>query len=390
MNVFVQLALAVGVALLLGRLIRYVHMPNVTAYLVAGLLAGPCVFGLISTEGLNSLSFLTELALGFIAYSIGGEFKLSFLKQIGKAPYIVTLFEGLTATALVDIVLIAIGTPVPEALMFGAIAAATAPAATLMVVRQYKAKGPVTSILLPVVAMDDALGLMLFAVSTAIAKGMLGGTVTVYSMLLKPVLEILESLLLGAALGFALTFVTRFFHSRANMLTLSIAFVLLAVGLSSMWGLSSLLVCMMLGAVMINCCNKADKLVEQCDRFTAPLFLMFFMLSGANLDLSILPSVGLIGVLYLVVRAIGKWSGASIGAIIAKQSPTVKKYMGLTLIPQAGVAIGMAQMSKTMMPEYADVINTVILSATLVYELTGPIITKLALQRAGEIAMEKA
>jgi Kef-type K+ transport system membrane component KefB len=200
MNVFVQLALAVGVALLLGRLIRYVHMPNVTAYLVAGLLAGPCVFGLISTEGLNSLSFLTELALGFIAYSIGGEFKLSFLKQIGKAPYIVTLFEGLTATALVDIVLIAIGTPVPEALMFGAIAAATAPAATLMVVRQYKAKGPVTSILLPVVAMDDALGLMLFAVSTAIAKGMLGGTVTVYSMLLKPVLEILESLLLGAGL----------------------------------------------------------------------------------------------------------------------------------------------------------------------------------------------
>ena len=390
MNVLLALSIAMAVGLLMSRFIRLIHLPNVTAYLIAGLLVGPYVLNVLSPELNSELAIISDVALGFIAYSIGSEFKLTYLKEIGVKPMVITLFEGCTASLFVFVTLLLMGQPMPLCLALGAIAAATAPAATLMVVRQYKANGPVTKMLLPVVAMDDALGLMLYAIMMAIARTIERGTaLTVTTLLLKPLGEILGSLALGVALGLVLVYVLRFFHSRGNKLALTIMMVFAAVGLSSMWGLSSLLVCMMLGATMVNLCSQSNVMLEQCDRFTPPLFLLFFVLSGANLDLSVLPTVGMVGVAYVLARALGKSLGGTMGAVVEKCDPNIVKYLGLTLIPQAGVAIGMARMSMTALPEYGAVINAVVLSGTLIYELTGPVITKIALTRAGEIKSEK-
>ena len=390
MNVLLALSIAMAVGLLMSRFIRLIHLPNVTAYLIAGLLVGPYVLNVLSPELNSELAIISDVALGFIAYSIGSEFKLTYLKEIGVKPMVITLFEGCTASLFVFATLLVMGQPLPLCLALGAIAAATAPAATLMVVRQYKANGPVTKMLLPVVAMDDALGLMLYAVMMAIARTIERGTaLTVTTLLLKPLGEIVGSLALGVALGLVLVYVLRFFHSRGNKLALTIMMVFAAVGLSSMWGLSSLLVCMMLGATMVNLCSQSNVMLEQCDRFTPPLFLLFFVLSGANLDLSVLPTVGMVGVAYVLARALGKTLGGTMGAMVEKCDRNIVKYLGLTLIPQAGVAIGMARMSMTALPEYGAVINAVVLSGTLIYELTGPVITKIALTRAGEIKSEK-
>ena len=272
------------------------------------------------------------------------------------------------------------------AIALGAIAAATAPAATLMVVRQYKANGPVTRMLLPVVAMDDALGLMLYAIMMAIARTLdSGAALSVMTLLVKPLIEIVGSLAMGVLIGTVMVFCLRFFHSRGNKLTMTILIVFLAVGLSTMLDLSSLLVCMMIGATMINVSNDSPALLEQCDRFTPPLFLLFFVLSGASLDLSVLPTVGVVGIAYVLSRAIGKSLGATIGAAIEKCDKNIIRYLGMTLIPQAGVAIGMARMCLTDLPAYGPTINAVVLAGTLIYELTGPVITKIALTKAGEI-----
>lgn len=387
MNMLLALSLALIVGLFFSRIIRLIHLPNVTAYLVGGLLVGPSVLGLLPQDAVASLSVLTDVALGFIAYSIGAEFRLSYLRQIGSKPIVITLFEGLCAVALVDVALIAMGFPLPLCLMLGAIAAATAPAATLMVVRQYKARGPVCSMLLPVVAMDDALCLMAFSISSAIAAAIYSGeALTVQSMLISPLLQIAGSLLLGAGIGLVQALAARFFHSRGNMLSLTIAAVLGGLALCEMWGLSSLLVCMMIGAVMINLSPASNKIIEQCDRFTPPLFMLFFVLSGADLNLSVLPTVGLLGVSYLLFRSLGKWIGAFIGSSLVKAEPNVRKYLGYTLLPQAGVAIGMTQLAMQVIPEYGVTVRAVILAGTLVYELIGPVITKVALTRAGEIA----
>lgn len=385
MNVLLLMGIAMAAGLAASRGARFVKLPNVTAFLVAGLLIGPCVGGFMTREQLDSMNVISEAALGFIAYAIGGGFKLTYLKKIGKAPLIITVFQGLATALCVDVGMIVLGFPIPVSLLLGAIALATAPAATLMVVRQYKARGPVTQMLLPVVAMDDALGLMVFSVSASVAEALLGGEMTVQSMVLAPLIEIVGSLLLGAALGFLLGFFARFFASRGNKLALSIAAVLCGVGLCDLWGLSSLLVCMMIGAVMVNISQQHEVLMEQCDRFTPPLFLLFFVLSGAELDLSVLPSVGLMGIAYLLLRSLGKWSGTMAGAVCTHSDDNVKKYLGLTLLPQAGVAIGMSQLVSSRFPALASQINTVVLAGVLVFELVGPVITKLALTKAHEI-----
>ncbi len=386
MNVLLALAIAFAMGLFFSRLIRYIHLPNVTAYLLAGLVVGPYVLNALTPEMNTQLSIISDVALGFIAYSIGGEFKMSYLKEIGIKPIIITIFEGCTASLLVFLVLFLIGQPLPLCLALGAIAAATAPAATLMVIRQYKANGPVSKMLLPVVAMDDALGLILYAVMIALARTIERGEVlTVMTLVIKPLVEIVGSLALGVVIGLVLVYVLRFFHSRGNKLSLTIMVVFAAVGLSDMWGLSSLLVCMMVGATMVNLCRQSDAMLEQCDRFTPPLFLLFFVLSGANLDLAVLPTVGVVGIAYVLTRAVGKALGATIGAKLEKCDANIVKYLGFTLIPQAGVAIGMARMCQTSLPEYGTVINAVVLAGTLIYELTGPVITKIALTKAGEI-----
>ena len=387
------LAIAMAAGLAMSRVIRYVHLPNVTAYLIAGVLLGP-VFGVLDVSATSSLSIISDVALGFIAYSIGAEFKLSYLKNIGVKPIVITCFESVFASLVVFLALNAISQPLPVSLTLAAIAAATAPAATLMVIRQYKAKGPVCSMLLPVVAMDDATGLILYAVlsNLAISLDREGTQLSAVSLLLMPLLQIIFSLLLGVAIGFVLSLVLRFFHSRGNKLALTLCAVFLGVGLSAtnVLNLSSLLVCMMIGATMVNLCHDSTAMLEQCDRFTPPLFMLFFVLSGAGLNFSVLTTVGLVGVIYVIARVAGKVIGATLGAVVEKCDRNIVRYLGLTLIPQAGVAIGMARLAVQDLPEYGAIINAVVLAGTLVYELTGPVITKTALLKAGEITPENA
>ena len=389
MNILLALSIAFAMGLFFSRLIRYIHLPNVTAYLLAGLVVGPYVLGVFTPEMNSDLAIISDVALGFIAYSIGSEFKLSYLREIGLKPIIITIFEGCGASLVVFAALALLGTPMPLTLALSAIAAATAPAATLMVVRQYKANGPVTKMLLPVVAMDDALGLILYAVLMALARTIESGTaLTAWTLVFQPLIQIVGSLGLGVVLGLILVYVLRFFHSRGNKLALTIMMVFAGVGLCTMLDWSSLLCCMMTGATMVNLCRQSNVMLEQCDRFTPPLFLLFFVLSGANLDLSVLPSVGMVGVAYVLARAAGKSLGATAGALAERCEPSIIKYHGFTLIPQAGVAIGMARMSMTALPEYGAIINAVVLAGTLIYELTGPVITKIALTKAGEIQRE--
>ena len=390
MNTLLIVAIALAAGLLLSRLAGKLKLPNVTAFLIAGLFIGPCVTGLISHEALSSMAIVSEAALGFIAFSIGGEFKLSHLKKIGKAPLTITVAQGVATALFIDLGLILLGFDVPTALLLGAIGLATAPAATLMVVRQYKADGPVTRMLLPVVAMDDALGLMVYSISASVAQALLGGQMTVSSMVVAPLVEIVGSLALGVALGMALTYLSNFFRSRGNKLALTIACVLAGVALCSMWHLSSLLVCMMIGAVVVNMSNNSKVIMEQTDRFTPPLFLLFFVLSGAELDLSVLPAVGLLGIAYVVLRSLGKCLGTTAGAIMVKADKNIRNYLGFTLLPQAGVAIGMATLTVGRFPELGSLISTVVLAGVLVFELFGPIITKWALTRSGEIPSHKA
>ena len=379
-NAIFCLAIALGCGLLFNRIAKKVGLPNVTGYLVAGLIIGGSFLKIIPFEMVDSLNSIVTVALGFIAFSIGGEFKISHIKKLGARIITVTCFEALTAVLLVDVVLLLCRFPAPEAIALGAIAAATAPAATLMVVRQYKADGPVTRALLPVVAMDDAVCLIAFSISVSIAKSLdVKGDVNYFNMLLKPLIEIVSALAIGGAVGFVMTYCLRFFKSRANRLTLVICAVFLGTALADMLGLSSLLLCMMIGAMVANLYNDLDRLLDVVDHWTPPLFLLFFVLSGADLDISVLPKVGLLGVLYLVCRSAGKYLGAGIGARITHFEPNVQKYLGVALLPQAGVAIGMTTIAAVQLPEYGSEIRAVILCATLIYELLGPVLTKIVL-----------
>lgn len=396
MLIILCVAIALVAGLLSSRLMRLFNLPNVTGYLIVGLLIGPYMLNILSNEGLitdgvlSGLNDITTVALGFIAFSIGSSFKISSLKHLGKSVVSITLCQALFTTFVVDVVLILLGLvidiPLPVAITLGAIATATAPAATLLVVRQYKAKGIVTDTLLPVVAFDDAIGLMVFSISLAIAEVLASGqALTFKATVLEPVFEILCSLALGAALGAILAFAMRFFKSRANRITMIIAAVLIGAALADVWNLSNLLVCMMIGALYCNIHTDNARVLEVMDRWTHPLFMLFFVLSGADLDLSVIPTVGLLGIAYILARSFGKIFGADLGARLVHADKNVKKYLGWTLLPQAGVAIGMAQLVITALPDYGVKIRTVVLCATLVYELVGPIVTKIALTRAGEI-----
>lgn len=390
MSAIFYIAVAMIAGLLLTRVVKLVKLPNVTGYLIAGLLIGPYCFKLISADMLETLDIITTAALGFIAFSIGSEFKLAHIKAIGGKIILITVCEALGAVILVDVVVIAFGFPVPMALTMGAIAAATAPAATLLVVRQYRAKGELTSTLLPVVAMDDAIGLMAYAISVSIAKMIQNGDAfNVMTTIVNPLLEILLSLAAGGVLGAVVAISNRFFQSKANRLSIGIAAVLLGASLAQKFDLSPLLLCMAIGAVYVNLRDDAIQTLEHVDTWTPPLFMLFFVISGADLNVSMLPKLGLIGVLYIVSRVVGKYFGAYLGCTISRTSPKIRKYLGLSLVPQAGVAIGIAQLAVRELPQYGASIQAVVLCATLIYELIGPVLTKASLIKAGEIEVEK-
>lgn len=389
-DILLSLGAATFIGLIFNRIVKKLGLPNVTGYLVAGVIIGPSIFQVIPESFISGLDLLVSGALGFIAFSIGGEFRLAKIKEIGKSVLVITFFQALVTTAFVDIGLLLLGNvckiEAPVAIALGAIATATAPAATLMVVHQYNAKGPVTNILLPVVALDDAIGLMVFSISLSVSKLLAkGGSINFVEMLVDPIVEIVLSLLVGAVIGIVLTFGLGFFHSRSNRLTAIICAVFLGTSLASIFDLSSLLLCMSIGAVMSNFYDESEKMLDLTDHWTPIVLMLFFIISGAELDLTIIPTVGLLGVLYLVFRSAGKYFGARLGATVVKEEKNVKNYLGVALLPQAGVAIGMSQIVVNELPEYGTKIRAVVLCATLVYELVGPLLTKMVLTKAGEI-----
>ena len=415
MQTLLLLALALFAGLLMTRLFVKFRLPDVTAYLVAGILIGPCVLGRLgvpclgfnTSEQVDSLSMISDVALGFIAFAIGHEFRLSALKQTGKQATIIGILQAVVATAFVDIALIALHfmmpdlLPMPVAITLGAIAAATAPAATLMVVRQYKAKGPVTDVLLPVVALDDAVGLVIFAVSFGIAQSMKNGTTHIAALIIEPLMEVILSVGFGALVGLGLTWLERFFHSHRNRNALIVGSVVLTVAVSQLkipigsftFGFSSLLVCMMLGTIFCNFCPLSEDLMLQADRWSGPAITLFFVLSGAALDFSVFAdiSVVLIGVVYILFRSLGKILGAHWSSLLARSPETVRKWLGITLLPQAGVALGMcATAYRVLGGAEGTLIRNIVLFSVLIYELVGPSLTKWALTKAGDIQAKSA
>ena len=404
------LAAALIGGLMLSRLTKLLNLPAVTAYLVAGLLLGPFVLGRLNIPGLGfqsleqveRMGIVTETALGFIAFTIGNEFRLHQLKAMGKSAIIIGILQAVITTAVVDLVLIGLHLCFPEmisipcAITLGAIASATAPAATLMVVRQYKADGPLTRLLMLVVAIDDAVGLVLFSVSFGIATALSHGEISIVAVVVEPILEIVLSLGLGGLMGWLLNWVEQFFHSRSKRMTISVAFVLLTVGLSSVHfvvggihcGFSLLLVCMMTGTIFCNICPTSEELMERVDNWVMPLNILFFVISGAELDLQVLvqPVTIIVGVIYILARSAGKYSGAAISCALTKQSKPITDNLGITLLPQAGVALGMALTAATLSD--GALTRNVVLFAVLVYELVGPALTKRSLLAVGEINPE--
>lgn len=408
METLLAIGIAMAAGLLVSRFVKPLKLPAVTGYLVAGILIGPYCLGALGVEGLGFTSIasvksnevICDVALGFIAFAIGNEFRLSQIKQIGRQAAVIGVFQAIVATVLVDAVMLTVHFAAPDklsassAITLGAIAAATAPAATLMVVRQYKARGKLTDLLLPIVALDDAVGLVVFAVSFGIAQALESGTMSAVSVAVEPVLEVVLSLMLGAIMGILFSAAEKYFKSNSKRLILSITFVILTVAISMIKfrigdvniGFSSLLVCMMLGTVFCNVCDFSAEIMEKTDKWTAPLFLLFFVLSGAELEFDVFGdgAVILIGLLYIVTRAFGKYAGAGLSARFMKCEPNIIKNLGITLLPQAGVALGMS-VTALSLPEGGPLIRNITLFAVLVYELVGPLLTKIALTRAGDI-----
>lgn len=408
MSTLLSVSVAMLAGLLMTRVLKPLKLPSVTAYLIAGVLIGPYCLGALhidglgftSSEAVSKLSLVSEVALGFIAFSIGNEFRLEDLKHTGRQAAVIGVVQALAATLLVDLALLAVHFLMPgkltvsQAITLGAIATATAPAATLMVVRQYKAKGPLTDLLLPIVALDDAVGLVVFAVSFGIAQTLSSGVVDLVSILVNPLVEIAASLALGAFLGWLLTRLEKLFNSNTNRLNLTIAFVFLTASLAMLEfeigpvkiGFSSLLVCMMLGTMFCNLCPLSQDLMEKADKWTSPLFALFFVISGAELELSVFTDVAIvgIGVVYILFRSLGKYSGAFVSAKWTKCAPQICKYLGITLLPQAGVALGMCITAMQLGAE-GSLIRNIVLFSVLVYELVGPVVTRMALTAAGDI-----
>lgn len=408
MTTLLSVSIALLAGLLMTRVFKPLKLPSVTAYLIAGVLIGPYCIGALGIEGLgfnsaesvSKLSLISEVALGFIAFSIGNEFRLEDLKKTGKQAFVIGILQAIAATILVDLALFVVHIIMPDKLTvsqlitLGAIATATAPAATLMVVRQYKAKGPLTNLLLPIVALDDAVGLIVFAVSFGIAKTILVGSVDLVSIIINPLVEIVCSLTLGAVMGWILMQLEKKFNSNTNRLNLTIAFVFLTASLSMMdfhigpvhVSFSSLLVCMMLGTVFCNICSLSHDLMAASDKWTSPLFALFFVISGAELELGVFTDMAIvfIGIIYIIFRSLGKYFGSYASAKLTKCEPQICKYLGITLLPQAGVALGMCT-TAMQLGEQGSLIRNITLFAVLIYELFGPLLTRQALTAAGDI-----
>ena len=373
---------------IMGKLVSLIKLPNVTGYLIAGLLIGPHILKFIPANAVSNMGVISEVALGIIAFNIGSEFSIKQLKKLGSRIMILTLAQSFGAFAVVLAVLaLLLKQPFPFSLVIAAIATATAPAATVLVIKQYKAKGPVVDTLLPVVALDDAVCIIAFSITAAIAKLMINpaANTTLLMTITKPLLELLIAAIIGLGGGLLISIFKTKVRSEEEMLLVTLGTIFIAVALSHMWNVSDLIACMMVGATVVNLVPSSHRIFNSIEKISFPIYVAFFTLSGADLDIGVLKSIGIVGIGYILARALGKIVGAYLGSKAMKMTDTVQKYLGFTLLPQAGVAIGLSVSAQSILPEYSSTIRTIVLSATLVYELVGPVLTKMALTRAGEI-----
>lgn len=389
MNILFYLAVILMAGIFVAKILSKFKLPNVTGYLIAGLIIGPSILGIIPKESLNKFSIVSEVALAFIAYSIGSEFNLAHLKKMSKGIVLITFLQSLMAVLFITLTMVLIfKQPFFFSLIIGAIGSATAPAATLMVVKQYNAKGPLVDTLLPVVAMDDAVCIMAFGISTSIASTLINNaaTVSMANLIILPLIEIVGALALGLLMGILLILISKRTKGESELLSSVIAIIFATTAISLKFNLSSLLACMMLGATLVNVTPNNKSVFTTVEKFTPPIYIAFFTIAGIELDFTILKSVGMIGIAYILSRVAGKVFGSYLGAKIANAPETIRKYLGYTLIPQAGVAIGLSLVAQRILPDpYGAQIRTIVLAATVIYELLGPMITKRALIKAGEI-----
>jgi len=395
-SVLLYTAIIIASGLLFGKIAKFLKLPNVTGYLVGGLLIGPSILNIVKESALPGLQIVSVVALGFIAFTIGNELKFKYFKKVGVKPFVIAFLESSLAVIAVMIGLVVYFLIINQlnvenirfALVLSAIAAATAPAATLMVVRQYRAKGQLTDTLLSVVAIDDSVAVLLFGICVAIANALDPNAVqvSVFLQIMQPIFEILISVGIGIGIGIVLVLGCIWFTGRGNRISLTIASIILTVYLAHEFHGSAILASMVLGLVFTNFSSKQEKVNELIYFFTPPVYIMFFVLSGVELKLSVLLTVGVMGIIYVTTRVIGKISGAYLGAKLTKSDKNVSRYLGFALIPQAGVAIGLSLIASTALnPELGSQIRAIVLSATVIYELVGPLITKIVLKKAGEI-----
>lgn len=387
MNIFIKIALVLGFGLIGGRIARRLNLPNVTGYLIGGLFLGPSFLNIVTEADVGAVSFVNELALSAIAFNIGGEFLIKEIKRLGKEIFIITVFEVLGVVALVfSVMYFGFNQSFVFSIIVASMSAATAPAGTMMVINQYRAKGPVTNTILPVAALDDAFGIMVFGLALSAAKMSLGeATGSTIMMVLTPFLEIILSLGLGAILGFVLSRLADKAQGQDELLGLTLFFVLISSGLAYVTGLSSLLSSMMMGAMFVNISNKSKRVYSTINSFIPPFNVLFFAFAGASLDLSIMASIGVLGLAYVLSRGFGKVIGASLGAKVAGSPSVVVKWLGLALLPQGGISIGLSMIVARELPLFSDGIVTLILFSVLVFEIMGPILAKISITKAGEI-----
>jgi Kef-type K+ transport system membrane component KefB len=387
LDVLLKLGIVLAIGLAGGRVAKKVKLPNVSGYLVAGLLLGPSFLRLVTAQDIDSFAVISEVALAIIAFSIGSEFVLEDMLKLGKSIMVITLLEVVGAIGVVfSLMYFVFGQPFAFSIVIAAMSAATAPAATLLVIRQYRADGPVTRTLLPVAALDDILGIVAFGFAMSAARLSTGNAHTSLArMLVMPLVEIVGSLALGTALGFLLARIARRAGDRDELQGLSLCAIAVATGLSNLLGLSALLTNIMMGTILVNVMVHSIRVFTSVNDFASPVYVLFFTLAGASLDVRILMSVGVMGVAYIFARAAGKVIGASVGARLTKAPETVVKYLGFTLLPQGGISIGLSVLVRQFLPEYAVAITTIIMFSVLVYEVSGPIFAKLAIGKAGEI-----
>lgn len=370
-----------------GKVARFFKLPNVSGYLVAGLFLGPSFIKFINSQDIKSFAPISELALAVIAFSIGNEFIIKDMLKLGKSILLITIAEVLGAILLVFFVMFYIfNQPFAFSIVIASMSAATAPAATLLVMKQYKAHGPLTNTILPVVALDDVLGIIAFGIAMSLAKLSIGKVeFSIMQIISGPAIEIFGSIILGLVIGGILVILARKSAGRDELQIISLMAIGMATGISNLIGLSPLLTCIVMGTTLVNTLKNSKRVFDSINDFASPIYLLFFTLAGASLDLSILISVGLIGVAYVLSRAAGKMFGAWSSAKALKADPMVTKYLGLSLLPQGGISIGLLVLVNQQLPEFSVPISTIIMFSVLIYEVTGPIFAKIAIQRAGEI-----